>query len=138
FDALEPITAQPTQASAIRIGNPVSYERAVRALQRTNGVVTSSSEQALTEAARLADETGTYLCPHTAVAVAAVIEQKKAGIIKPGEQVVVVSTAHGLKFTEFKVATVKNQVPGVALETAQTPIEVPNEWQAVRTAALGG
>ncbi|MEM6531615.1 MAG: threonine synthase [Myxococcota bacterium] len=136
FDALEPLTASPTMASAIRIGNPVSYPRAVAALQRGNGIVTSSSEQALSDAARLADHTGTYLCPHTAVAVASVIEQRGKGVIGKGEQVAVISTAHGLKFTEFKVATVEDRVPGVSLGGANAPIDVPNDWAAVRDAAL--
>lgn len=137
FDSLEPLTATATQASAIRIGNPVSYARAVRALQRVNGIVTSASEQALSEAARQADNTGTYLCPHTAVAVAAVIEQRRAGVIRAGERVVVVSTAHGLKFTEFKVATVEDRIPGASLGGTQAPIEVANDWPAVKDAALG-
>ncbi len=137
FDSLEPLTASATQASAIRIGNPVSYARAVRALKRVDGIVTSASEEALSAAARHADSTGTYLCPHTAVAIASVIEQRRAGVIQAGESVVVVSTAHGLKFTEFKVATVEDRVPGATLGGAQAPIEVANDWQAVKDAALG-
>ncbi|MEO1483457.1 MAG: threonine synthase [Myxococcota bacterium] len=138
FDRLEPITAEATMASAIRIGNPVSYPRAVAALKRVNGIVTSASEQALTDAAQVADHTGTYLCPHTAVAIASVMEQRRTGVIGKGEQVVVVSTAHGLKFTEFKVATVEDRVPGATLTAeVNAPVEVPNHWDAVRQAALG-
>ncbi|MEO1172979.1 MAG: threonine synthase, partial [Myxococcota bacterium] len=112
--------------------------RAVAALKRVNGIVTSASEQALTDAAQVADHTGTYLCPHTAVAIASVMEQRRTGVIGKGEQVVVVSTAHGLKFTEFKVATVEDRVPGATLTAeVNAPVEVPNHWDAVRQAALG-
>ena len=52
-------------------------------------------------------------------------------------RVVVVATAHGLKFTEFKVATAADTVPGVSLGAARAPREVPNNYDAVRAAALG-
>ncbi|MGC8779727.1 MAG: threonine synthase, partial [Anaerolineae bacterium] len=55
FDRLEPVTAGPTAASAIRIGAPVSYEKAVRALRAFDGVVEQASEDELAEAAALAD-----------------------------------------------------------------------------------
>ena len=89
-------------ANAIRIGNPISYPKAVKALKTCNGVVTTVSEQELAEAAREADTHGFFLCPHTAVAYAGIKQGMGDGTIAQGDQVVVVSTAHGLKFTEFK------------------------------------
>jgi len=50
YAPLSPVEAQATQASAIRIGNPVSFPKAVAALKLTNGVVASVTEQELTEA----------------------------------------------------------------------------------------
>ncbi len=44
-----------------------------------------------------------FNCPHTGVALAALIKLLKAGKIDKSEHVVVISTAHGLKFTDFKV-----------------------------------
>ena len=136
FAPLEPVEAQTTQASAIRIGNPVSFPKAVRALKACDGIVSSVSEEALTQAARHADERGLYLCPHTAVAQAGLEEAIRDGHVAQGCSVVIVSTAHGLKFTEFKQATATNTVPGVNLGSARAPIEVAHDYAAVRDAAL--
>src|SRR5690606_16175652 len=100
---VEPIAAGPTVASAIQIGNPVSAQRALRALAAMDGVVEQASEDELCEAAARADRTGLYVCPHTAVALAATEKLARDGTIAAGERVVVISTAHALKFTEFKV-----------------------------------
>ncbi len=59
----EPITAQPTLAMAIQIGNPVSVKRAIRTLQKFNGVVEQASEQELADEAARADRTGMFNCP---------------------------------------------------------------------------
>lgn len=136
FAPLVPVTAGPTQASAIRIGHPVSFAKAVDALRATDGVVESISEAELTLAAQQADRSGMYVCPHTAVALAAVHKQRRQGTIQAGETVVVVATAHGLKFTEFKVATAQNTVPGVDLGHTATPIEIPDDFAAVQRYAL--
>ena len=99
----EPVTAQPTQASAIQIGNPVSVRKAIRTLKRHRGIVEQASEAELAEAAARADGTGMYNCPHTGVALAALIKLRERGLIDASARVVVVSTANGLKFTDFKL-----------------------------------
>jgi len=136
FAPLQPVTAGATQASAIRIGNPVSFPKAVAALQACDGVVAAVDEQALAAEARRADQTGLYVCPHTAVALAGVRQAIDTGTIAKGARVVVVATAHGLKFTEFKVATTANAVPEADLGAACAPIEVPDDYAAVCRAAL--
>jgi threonine synthase len=136
FSALKPLVAGPTQASAIRIGNPVSFTKAVKALQKTHGVVESISEQELCDISRIADERGMYLCPHTSVATAAVRKLRHAGTIQKGENVVVVSTAHGLKFTEFKTAVMENRVSHADLKTQVLPREVSNNPADVLRNAL--
>src|SRR5437879_10518926 len=50
FDHLEPVFARQTLATAIKIGNPVSYDRAVRTLQRFDGVVEQATEDELANA----------------------------------------------------------------------------------------
>ncbi len=98
----EPVQAQRTLASAIQIGNPVSFPRAKRALQKYDGIVEQATEQELADAAARADLHGLFNDPHTGVALAALIKCAERKDIKPGERVVVISTAHGLKFQEFK------------------------------------
>ncbi|MCK5828273.1 threonine synthase, partial [Candidatus Bipolaricaulota bacterium] len=102
FESLEPQVAGQTLATAIRIGDPVSYERAVKVLRELNGAVGEASEAALVDAATKADLRGLYTCPQTGVALACLSDAAKAGLVKRADRVVVISTAHGLKFTEFK------------------------------------
>lgn len=103
FADFEPVTAKKTYASAIQIGDPVSVHRAIRALRATNGVVEQASEEEIMDTAARADRTGMFNCPHTGVALAALEKLRQKNVISANERVVVVSTAHGLKFTESKV-----------------------------------
>ena len=132
FDKYAPIVAQPTAASAIQIGDPVSIHRAVRVLQATNGVVEQATEDELADAVARGDRTGMYNCPHTGVALAATEKLVRRGIIAKSDRVVVVSTAHGLKFTEFKRAYHMGTLAGVTAKHANQPIELPADVDAVR------
>jgi threonine synthase len=71
-----PITAQQTQASAIRIGDPVSRPKAAKALMQHDGRVEQASEQELADASARADRTGLFNCPHTGVALAALSSRR--------------------------------------------------------------
>ncbi|MDQ6670090.1 MAG: threonine synthase [Chloroflexota bacterium] len=134
FDQLEPIYARPTLATAIRIGNPVSYARAVRTLQRFDGVVEQASEAELAEAAARADLTGMFNDPHTGVALAALEKLAANGTIQAGQRTVVVSTANGLKFTDFKVKYHERGLGelGISSTYANRPVELPAELDAVK------
>ncbi len=121
-----PQAAQPTLASAIQIGAPVSLPKAVRALIACDGLVEQASEQELADAAALADRTGLFNCPHTGVALACLIKLARGGTIGRRDRVVVVSTAHGLKFTEFK-ARYHEDALGFPAEHANHPHPVPTE-----------
>jgi len=126
----EPVVAGETLASAIRIGNPVSLPKAVKALVACRGVVEQASEQELAKAAARADRTGMFNCPHTGVALACLEKLVARKEILPGSKVVVVSTAHGLKFTEFKSAYHRGELefepahPNVPVEMGSEPDEV--------------
>ncbi|HET6332517.1 MAG TPA: threonine synthase [Polyangiales bacterium] len=136
FKTFEPMTALQTEASAIRIGNPISIRRAIRSLERYNGVVEQASEGELAEATAAADRTGTFCCPHTGVALAALTKLVKRGEIKPNDRTVVISTASGLKFTDFKVRYHENKIPGVESQHANRPIEIENNYEKVKSAVL--
>ena len=127
----QPIKAKKTLASAIQIGNPVSYERAVRILKAFDGVVEEVTEDELANASARADRTGLYCCPHTGVALGALIRLLEKGIIKKDERVAVISTAHGLKFSEFKVQYHQEQITDVASRYANPPHELPASYEAV-------
>src|SRR6185369_15378920 len=104
FEQFSPVTAQATLASAIQIGNPVSAKRAIWTLQKFDGVVEQASEQALADESARADRTGMFNCPHTGVALAALRKLVDKKIVRGGDRVVVISTAHGLKFADQKTA----------------------------------
>jgi threonine synthase len=99
-----PMQAQRTLASAIQIGAPVSFPRAKKALSESNGLVSSVSESELLDAMTKADRAGLFVCPHTAAALAGVEKLVRAQKLRADDDIVVVSTAHGLKFVEQKVA----------------------------------
>ena len=128
---VEPIQAKPTLATAIQIGNPVSAPRAVQALDAMNGVVEQASEQELCDSAARADRTGMYTCPHTAVGLAVLEKLVKRGTIQRGERVVCVSTAAGLKFTEFKVQYHERAISGVESSLANPPVKLPPNYGQV-------
>ena len=127
----EPVAAQPTLASAIQIGNPVSVKKAIRTLQRYDGIVEQATEAELAEASAAADLTGMFNCPHTGVALAALTKLVARGEIRRTDRVVVISTANGLKFTDFKLRYHMGQLEGVAATHARRPIELPNDYDAV-------
>ena len=134
FAEYTPVKAQKTLASAIQIGDPVSYERAVKTLRTFDGVVEQATEDELANAAARADRTGLYTCPHTGVALAALEKLVARGVIQAHERVVVISTAHGLKFTDFKVGYHDRTLAGVAPRYANPPVELPAEYSAVSAA----
>ena len=133
FQSFEPVQAQKTLASAIQIGNPVSFEKAVRALRQFNGIVEQATEQELADAAALGDRTGMFNCPHTGVALAVLMKLLKTGKIDKSERVIVISTAHGLKFTDFKVRYHEGKLEFPA-QYANRPIELPPTVDAVNEA----
>jgi threonine synthase len=122
FDKFEPVVAKPTLASAIQIGNPVSVKKAIKTLLTFDGVVEQASEAELSEAASRADKTGMFNCPHTGVALAALEKLAQRGLIQRAHRVVVVSTANGLKFADFKA------------RSNADPMQLPSDYATVRDA----
>ncbi len=136
WDSFEAITAGDTEASAIRIGNPVSVRRAIRALQAFDGVVEQASESELAEASAAADRAGSYTCPHTGVALAALEKLRAKHLVEPGQRVVVISTANGLKFTQFKIRYHENEIAGVESKHPNRPVDLPSEFEAVKASVF--
>jgi threonine synthase len=86
-----------TVATAIRIGDPVSYERARAAIQATQGVVTEVSDDEILEAKRRIDGSGLGCEPASAASLAGARRMRAEGVIGAGERVVCVLTGHLLK-----------------------------------------
>ncbi|KAJ0091245.1 hypothetical protein Patl1_13530 [Pistacia atlantica] len=102
------VKANTTFASAIQIGDPVSIDRAVYALKNCNGIVEEATEEELMDAMAQADSTGI-----------------------PTDRTVVVSTAHGLKFTQSKVEYHSKEIKDMACRFANPPMQVKADFGAV-------
>src|SRR5437870_2190943 len=130
----EPVTAKPTLAMAIQIGNPVSVKRAIRTLQRFNGVVEQATEQELADEAARADRTGMFNCPHTGVGLAALRKLVDRKLVRANDRVVVISTANGLKFADQKAAYHMGALEGIKPTHRNKPVELPADPKRVARA----
>jgi threonine synthase len=86
-----------TVATAIKIGNPASYDRAVQAITETDGVVLAVPDADLLEAKAVIDASGVGCEPASAVSLAGLRELVRTGVVKPTDRVVAVLTGHILK-----------------------------------------
>jgi len=134
WDTYQPKAAAPTVASAIQIGAPVSIHRAIRALKLFDGIVEEATEDELMNAVGRADRTGMFACPHTGVALAALEKLINAGTIRSDHRVIVVSTAHGLKFAGVKTRYHEDALEGVTPRYRNLPLELPADAGLVREA----
>ncbi len=136
---LEPVKAKTTLASAIQIGNPVSFKKAIRALKAFDGVALAVSEAELADASAHADRDGLFTDPHTGVALAALTKLAARGEVTRDHRVIVISTASGLKFADFKVGYHEGTLAEAkAPKYRNTPVELPERYDAVREALLRG
>lgn len=115
-----PVENPQTIATAIKIGNPASWQGAVQAATGSNGSITAVSDKEILEAYQLlaADE-GVFVEPASAASLAGVIKLSQAGTLEKGKLVVCILTGHGLKD------------PDRAIETASAPVVLPAELEAV-------
>ncbi|MBN2158091.1 MAG: threonine synthase [Spirochaetes bacterium] len=134
FHEFKPVTPQKTLASAIQIGDPVSVQKAIRTLKEFDGIVEQASEDELANAAALADRTGTYSCPHTGVALAVLMKLIDRQVLSKKDRTIVISTAHGLKFSEFKVGYHEGTLKEVDCKYANRPIAMAPDVDKIREA----
>jgi len=132
FKEFHPVRAKKTLANAIQIGNPVSINKAINILKMFDGIVEQASEQELSDAAAQVDKTGTFNCPHTGVALAVLLKLNEKKLFKPKDRIVIISTAHGLKFVEFKIGYHKNELKDLSSKYANTPIELQANYSEVK------
>jgi threonine synthase len=99
---LEPMAAD-TMATAIRIGNPASWKKALRVLRATGGEVEQVSEIEIAEAKAEIGADGIGCEPASAVTLAGLKKLRASGFVKPGETVVLILTGHLLKDPDFTI-----------------------------------
>lgn len=136
FAEYKPIQAKTTAASAIQIGAPVSVKKAIRALKEFDGIVEEATENELANVVGKANRTGLLCCPHTGVALTVLEKLVAQGVIQKKHRVVVISTANGLKFTDFLYKFHTDQLAGVKSEYAYQPVELSSDYDEVRDTIL--
>jgi threonine synthase len=73
-----------------------------------------------------------FTCPHTGVALAVLLKLVERRTFAPNDRIIVISTANGLKFPNFKISYHARELKEVQPRYANTPIEVPADLDAVR------
>ena len=101
--ALTPVEHPHTLATAIKIGAPVSWQKALRAVLASGGTVLSVSEQELADAKAIIGREGVGCEPASASTVAGIRRLVADGVIGPDEDVVAVLTGHVLKDTDYAI-----------------------------------
>src|ERR1017187_1958711 len=99
---IEPMIAD-TLATAIRIGNPASWKKALRVLQATGGEVEEVSEVEIANAKAEIGADGIGCEPASAVTLAGLKKLRRSGFVKPGDSVVLILTGHALKDPDFTI-----------------------------------
>lgn len=121
-----------TVATAIRIGDPASYDRAVISIRETDGIVLSVSDAELLEAKAAIDAAGVGCEPASAAGVAGLRHLVATGVVKPGERIVAVLTGHILKDPDLLLRyhqETEPQPPG-----ANRPVEIDPDLREVARA----
>ncbi|HXF67696.1 MAG TPA: threonine synthase [Burkholderiales bacterium] len=120
-----PVENPDTVATAIRIGNPVSWRQAVAAARESGGwFAQCSDEEILRAQALLARSEGVFCEPASATALAGVLKDLEAGKIRDGALVVCTLTGHGLKD------------PDTAIASSAKPVTVQAELSAIEQVIL--
>ena len=119
-----PVADPQTIATAIRIGNPASWDKAVAAATASEGAIASVIDRKILAAYRRLAREGLFVEPASAASVAGMLQLHADGRLPAGRTVVCILTGHGLKDTEWAIAG------------AAPPVTVPADADAV-AAELG-
>jgi len=101
--ATHPVVHAETVATAIKIGAPASWDRAIRAIRETDGIVTAVSDDEILDAKAVIDASGVGCEPASAASVAGVRKLRALGTIAADARVVAILTGHVLKDPEIIV-----------------------------------
>ena len=131
FDYYAPVTAE-TIATAIKVGDPASVDRARRSIELTGGIVTTATDEDLLAAKALIDRIGIGCEPASAASLAGIRKLVASGEIAPDATVVGVVTAHVLKDPDAIVAYHLHDGPdGERRAFANRPVTIPANLDAL-------
>ena len=118
-----PVSTPETIATAIRIGNPASWDAAIAARDESAGLIDSVTDEEILSAYRLLASTEGLFCePSSAAGVAGLLKMKSQGDLDSGQTIVATLTGHGLKDPQW------------ALDSAPEPVVVPVDVRAAAQA----
>ncbi|GAA2596629.1 threonine synthase [Actinomadura fulvescens] len=101
----EPVLKPQTIATAIRIGNPASWDLAIGARDESGGAIESVTDRQILRAYRmLASEEGVFVEPASAASVAGLLQAHEQGVVRPGSKVVCTVTGNGLKDPDWAIS----------------------------------
>ncbi|NWF31155.1 threonine synthase [Streptomyces sp. PKU-EA00015] len=93
-----PVTTPDTAASAIRVGNPASWNGATSARDQSHGLIRAVTDEQIFDAYRMvARHDGVFAEPASAAGIAGVLDQQRKGRLAPGQKIVVTLSGNGLK-----------------------------------------
>ncbi|CAD7359921.1 MULTISPECIES: threonine synthase [Staphylococcus] len=100
-----------TIATAIRIGNPASWEKAVQAIDESQGLIDAVTDEEILEAYQLmTSKEGIFSEPASNASIAGLIKLHRQGRLKPGQRVVAVLTGNGLKDPDTAIGLLENPI----------------------------
>ena len=119
-----PVTEPETIATAIRIGNPASWDTAVAARDESGGLIDAVTDEQILEAHRwLSSREGVFVEPGSAASVAGLLKKARAGEVPSGATIVATVTGHGLKDPQWAVKGAEAEDPQAA-EPTRVPFDV--------------
>ncbi|MGI8427023.1 MAG: threonine synthase [Actinomycetota bacterium] len=101
-----PVDDPRTIATAIRIGNPASWDKAVEAAKDSGGEIRAVTDKAILEAYRILAREGLFSELASAASVAGLLQLSDEGMLEPGKTLVCILTGHGLKDPSWAIAGV--------------------------------
>ena len=127
-----PVVHPETLATAIRIGDPVSWPKAMFEIENSGGTVERATEQEIADAKAVIGRCGIGCEPASAATLAGLKKLRAAGTIQPGEDVVAVLTGHVLKDPDYiyRYHTSQLKTPScaaIASNFGNAPQVVPND-----------
>ncbi len=131
---LEPEKNPETVATAIRIGNPVNFDRAIKAVRDSKGTALAVSDQEIMDAKAQIDAFGIGCEPASAASVAGLKKLSESGKIKKGERVVCVLTGHILKDPSSVIDYHSGKMEKVRPRYGNSTIKIEPNLEAVKNA----
>lgn len=131
---LKSVKNPETIASAIKIGNPVSWKKALRAIKLTKGVVEQVSDQEIMDAKAIVDSSGIGCEPASAASVAGAKKLLEKGILNRNEQVVCIITGNLLKDTDSTIDYHLSNLKDIRPKYANKPVVIEATMDGVKKA----